>query len=203
MVNRCKNPEIYAVARSELNSWVRYLVYLISNRFLSYKTHIWNRVRAKINDKPWRQPGGLRGDCLHYATDASRNYIGPTTISIELSELLSVGLICFLSLNFLNFHWAVHTVIHRILSHFFFSILQVLRIVFFISILSVLWKITILSLLACKSPLTNWNMFTTGFKSVRIDIMSWSILHWLHQVRCWKLVMLAKPLSSWLAPCSE
>lgn len=40
MVNRCKNPEIHAVARSELNSWVGYLVNFISNRFLSYKTHI-------------------------------------------------------------------------------------------------------------------------------------------------------------------
>ena len=33
VVNRCKNPEIYAVARSELNSWVGYLVNFISNRF--------------------------------------------------------------------------------------------------------------------------------------------------------------------------
>ena len=38
MVNRCKNPEIPAVARSELNSWVGYLVNFISNRFLRYKT---------------------------------------------------------------------------------------------------------------------------------------------------------------------
>ena len=53
MVNRCKNPEIHAVARSELNSWVGYLVNFISNRFLSYKTHIWNRIRVKTNG-PWR-----------------------------------------------------------------------------------------------------------------------------------------------------
>ena len=59
MVNRCKNPENYAVARSELNSWVGYLVYFISNRFLSYKTHIWNRIRAKTNGKLWRQLGGV------------------------------------------------------------------------------------------------------------------------------------------------
>ena len=58
MVNHCENPEIHAVARSELNSWVGYLVNFISNRFLSYKTHIWNRIRAKTNGKPWRQLGG-------------------------------------------------------------------------------------------------------------------------------------------------
>ena len=80
MVNRCKNPEIQAVARSELNSWVGYLVNFISNRFLSYKTHIWNRIRAKTNGKPWRQLGGLTDDCLHYATDSLRSYIGPSSI---------------------------------------------------------------------------------------------------------------------------
>lgn len=41
MVNRCKNPEIHAVARSELNSWVGYLVNFISNRFFKLQnTHL-------------------------------------------------------------------------------------------------------------------------------------------------------------------
>ena len=152
MVNRCKNPEIHAVARSELNSWVGYLVNFISNRFLSYKTHIWNRIRAKTNGKPWRQHGGLTDEVFtlrnRFITQLHRAefYLNRT----QWVAQYRVNLFPFLEFpfgaatgypsSFIRFLLLYAAGIKNCIFHFHFVRL---------------WKITFLSHLACKPPLTN------------------------------------------------